>query len=144
MTSLCFGFLGDDVQLKSPSMLHRLLTLPSQLLDDEEESMESEENLLNIITSLHGAPALHQDTATADELNSAKDLEAPEEEDEAQEEEAKPRSSRSGRKNHACKNCGRKFSRAHLLKAHRLTHKETRPPGSKLHSHACANSGKNT
>ncbi|KAK3532789.1 hypothetical protein QTP86_028212 [Hemibagrus guttatus] len=127
---------GDDVQLKSPSMLHRLLTLPSQLLDGEEESMESEESLLNAITSLHAAQTPHQDATGADD--GAGDLE------DQEEEEAKPRSCRGGRKNHVCKTCGRKFSRAHLLKAHRFTHKEARSPFSKLHTHTCTDSGKTT
>ncbi|KAI5608962.1 zinc finger protein 350 isoform X2 [Silurus asotus] len=132
---------GDDVQLKSPSMLHRLLTLPSQLLDGDDESMESEDSLLNAIASLQSAQTPHHDIARADDH----DPEDPEEdEDEGQEEEAKPRSCRSGKKNHTCKTCGRKFGRAHLLKAHRLTHKEARSPFSKLHPHACTNSGKNT
>ncbi|KAK3512028.1 hypothetical protein QTP70_028110 [Hemibagrus guttatus] len=133
---LCFCPLGDDVQLKSPSMLHRLLTLPSQLLDGEEESMESEESLLNAITSLHAAQTPHQDATGADD--GAGDLE------DQEEEEAKPRSCRGGRKNHVCKTCGRKFSRAHLLKAHRFTHKEARSPFSKLHTHTCTDSGKTT
>ncbi|MCI4391710.1 hypothetical protein PGIGA_G00137490 [Pangasianodon gigas] len=134
---------GDDAQLKSPSMLHRLLTLPSQMLDGDDESMELEESLLNAITSLHGAQTPHHDTARADDHNGGEDLEDQEEEGD-QEAEAKPRSCRSGRKNHVCKTCGRKFSRAHLLKAHRLTHKEARSPLSKLHAHSCTNSGKNT
>ncbi|XP_027011375.1 uncharacterized protein si:dkeyp-113d7.10 isoform X2 [Tachysurus fulvidraco] len=133
----------DDVQLKSPSMLHRLLTLPSQLLDGEDESMESEESLLNAITSLHRAQTPHQDTIRADERDGGKDLED-QEELQGEEEEAKPRSCRSGRKNHACKTCGKKFSRAHLLKAHRLTHREAHSPFSKVHTHACNDSGKTT
>ncbi|XP_017309935.1 uncharacterized protein si:dkeyp-113d7.10 [Ictalurus punctatus] len=140
---------GDDVQLKSPSMLHRLLTLPSQLLDGDDESMESEESLMNAITLLHGTRTPHHDTATADDHNGGEDPEDQKEEEvqkeeEEEEEEAKPRSCRSGRKNHACKTCGRKFNRAHLLKTHRLTHKDPRSPLSKLHAHTCTNSGKNT
>lgn len=124
-------------------MLHRLLTLPSQLLDGDEESMESEETLLTAISSLHSTETPHHDAIGADDHNNGNDLEDQEEEDEChEEEEAKPRSCRSGRKNHACKTCGRKFSRAHLLKAHRLTHKDARPPFSKLHGYA--NSGKNS
>lgn len=146
MARFCFVSVGDDVQLKSPSMLHRLLTLPSQLLDDNDESVELEESLLNAITSLQGAQTPHQDTATADDHAVAEDVMDQEKvgEEGHEEEAAKPRSCRSGRKNHACKTCGRKFSRAHLLKSHQLTHKEARSPFSKLHPHACTNSGKNT
>ncbi|XP_043073010.1 uncharacterized protein LOC122323331 [Puntigrus tetrazona] len=32
---------GDDSQIRSPSMLQRLLTLPSQLLEDDDESMDA-------------------------------------------------------------------------------------------------------
>lgn len=137
--------LEDDVPLKSPSMLHRLLTLPSQLVDGDDESMELEESLLNAITSLHAAQTPHHDTARAEDQGGGQDLEdhkEEEEEEEANEEETKLRSGRSGRKNHVCKTCGRKFSRAHLLKAHRLTHKDSRSSFSKLHT--STNTGKNS
>lgn len=106
--------------------------------------MESEESLLNAITSLHSAQTTHRDASRADDHDGAEDLEDQEEEEGQEEEETKPRSCRSGRKNHVCKTCGRKFSRAHLLKAHRLTHKEARSPFSKIHTHMCTDSGKTT
>ncbi|KAM9494019.1 uncharacterized protein Hap1MRO34_004034 isoform 1-T1 [Clarias gariepinus] len=135
---------GDDVPLKSPSMLHRLLTLPTQLLDGDDESMESEESLLNAITSLQSAQTpLQGDPARADDPDTGEDLED-QEDDDGQEEGSKPRSCKSGRKNHVCKTCGRKFSRAHLLKSHRLTHREARSPFSKLHTPASTDSEKNT
>lgn len=125
-------------------MLHRLLTLPTQLLDGDDESMESEESLLNAITSLQSAQTpLQGDPARADDPDTGEDLED-QEDDDGQEEGSKPRSCKSGRKNHVCKTCGRKFSRAHLLKSHRLTHREARSPFSKLHTPASTDSGKNT
>lgn len=135
----CFCVLffspGDDAQLKSPSMLHRLLTLPSQLLDDD-KSMELE----NAITLLHGAQTPHHDTGRGEDRKDGAGLKEQEEE----QEEVKPRPCKSAKKNHVCKTCGRKFSRAHLLKAHWLTHRDVRTPCSKPHSHASTNLGKNT
>uniref|UniRef100_A0A665XC19 C2H2-type domain-containing protein n=1 Tax=Echeneis naucrates TaxID=173247 RepID=A0A665XC19_ECHNA len=77
----------------SASMLHRLLTLPSQLLDDEDED----------------APT-------------AKETMAEEEEEEEEEEEGKGRKKKRRRVWSECEECGRRFSRMSLLKAHRQTH----------------------
>ncbi|XP_036421353.1 zinc finger protein with KRAB and SCAN domains 3 [Colossoma macropomum] len=113
--------VGDESQLKSPSMLHRLLTLPSQLLeDDNEESMEALSSLadpeeLRVITVTPGqsGQALQQEKAGDEE-----------EEEEEEEEEHESSRNKGGKKLHVCKECGKKFSRSNLLKIHRQTHKE--------------------
>ncbi|XP_073787538.1 uncharacterized protein si:dkeyp-113d7.10 isoform X3 [Danio rerio] len=48
---------GDDSQIRSPSMLQRLLTLPSQLLEDDDESMDA-------------APSVEASTEPADSQSS--------------------------------------------------------------------------
>lgn len=115
---------GDDSQIRSPSMLQRLLTLPSQLLEDDDESMDA-------------APSVEASTEPADSQGSKgpksnqkrKEEENEDEEDNEDDDEATDRCESSKhkgrRKSHACKECGRKFSRAHLLRAHRQTHEET-------------------
>ncbi|XP_037391074.1 zinc finger and SCAN domain-containing protein 2 isoform X2 [Pygocentrus nattereri] len=111
---------GDESQLKSPSMLHRLLTLPSQLLEDNEESMEALSSLADpeeplVITETPGqsSQALQQEKA---------DDEEEEEEEEVEQHESSR--NKGGKKVHVCKDCGKKFSRSNLLKIHRQTHKE--------------------
>uniref|UniRef100_A0A3B4E9Z5 C2H2-type domain-containing protein n=2 Tax=Pygocentrus nattereri TaxID=42514 RepID=A0A3B4E9Z5_PYGNA len=112
--------VGDESQLKSPSMLHRLLTLPSQLLEDNEESMEALSSLADpeeplVITETPGqsSQALQQEKA---------DDEEEEEEEEVEQHESSR--NKGGKKVHVCKDCGKKFSRSNLLKIHRQTHKE--------------------
>ena len=121
-------------------MLHRLLTLPSQLLEGDEESMEappifleaptdsSETALAATSPRLASPPAL---MAEEEEEEEEEEVVAAEEEDEEEEEDKSsdtdhgfsPRGARSsGKKMHVCKQCGKRFSRAHLLKAHRQTH----------------------
>ncbi|XP_041943018.1 uncharacterized protein si:dkeyp-113d7.10 [Alosa sapidissima] len=128
--------------LSSPSMLHRLLTLPSQLLEGDEESMEG-------LPVLSEAPAddsseprpadtpsgqiippvltVEEDVAVAVEEEEKMEEEEEEEEDDKSSDTDHCFSPRGGsrsssRKSHVCKLCGRRFSRAHLLKAHRQVH----------------------
>ncbi|KAL2101866.1 hypothetical protein ACEWY4_003627 [Coilia grayii] len=130
---------GGVPDLTSPSMLHRLLTLPSQLLEGDEESMEALPVLSEAPASTTEAfaaatspgPAATPPTLTAEEVVGEEE-EMEEEGEEEDEEDDKssdtdhcfsPRGPRgSGRKSHGCKQCGKRFARAHLLKAHRQTH----------------------
>ncbi|XP_076864374.1 uncharacterized protein LOC143516573 [Brachyhypopomus gauderio] len=152
--------LGDE--LRSPSMLHRLLTLPSQLLEGDGESGDGLAGLADPeepCTTASPATAATVDLGQSDRpLPRGK----PDVEDEDEEEgegdtkaldEYVDESSRSkGRKVHACKECGRKFSRAHLLKAHRQVHREGAPQcpqcgksfsqPAKLQTHLRTHSGK--
>lgn len=130
--------------LRSPSMLHRLLTLPSQLLEGDEESMEGQPAQTEPACDSPAAPI--RAAASSPQVVSSPPLTLvlkakekkmdTDEEDEEDEEEVEedissdtdhcfsPRGSRggSGRKSHACKQCGKRFSRALLLKAHKQTH----------------------
>ncbi|XP_026871900.2 zinc finger protein 846 isoform X2 [Electrophorus electricus] len=156
---------GDE--LRSPSMLHRLLTLPSQLLEGDGESAdglpnltEPEEPCATASPAAASAVTLEQSThpLPRGKLNNEDD----EEEEEEGEDDPKAlgtytdQSSRSkgGRKVHVCKECGRKFGRVHLLKAHRQAHRETTTQCpqcgksfsqlAKLQSHLRTHSGKTT
>ncbi|XP_016103289.1 myoneurin [Sinocyclocheilus grahami] len=117
---------GDDSQIRSPSMLQRLLTLPSQLLEDDDESMDAVPSL-----EVSKDPADPQDGkgSKSDQMNKKKNEEDEDEEDDEDDDEMTNRTEslkhKGRRKSHACKECGRKFSRAHLLRAHRQTHEET-------------------
>ncbi|KAL7830079.1 hypothetical protein SRHO_G00312060 [Serrasalmus rhombeus] len=111
---------GDESQLKSPSMLHRLLTLPSQLLEDNEESMEA----LSSLADPEEPPVI---TVTPGQSSQALQQEKADDEEEEEEEEVEQHESsrnKGGKKVHVCKDCGKKFSRSNLLKIHRQTHKE--------------------
>ncbi|KAJ8254242.1 hypothetical protein COCON_G00208540 [Conger conger] len=126
---------GDDLQLRSPSMLHRLLTLPSQGLGQ----------LLG-----------------ADSMDSPAGAEG-EGEGQTEEEEAgcSPAGAEpmgppaQGRKMYGCRRCGRKFSRLPMLKAHQQTHAEPPPSrcalcgkrfalASRLQAHLRTHAGKST
>ncbi|XP_059411759.1 myoneurin [Carassius carassius] len=116
---------GDDSQIRSSSMLQRLLTLPSQILEDDDESMDA-------VPSMEGStdPAELQlcKGSKIDQMNKKKEEEEDDEEDDEDGDETRDRTEslkpKGRRKSHACKECGRKFSRAHLLRAHRQTHEE--------------------
>uniref|UniRef100_A0AAY4C848 Uncharacterized protein n=1 Tax=Denticeps clupeoides TaxID=299321 RepID=A0AAY4C848_9TELE len=111
---------GDESQMKSPSMLHRLLTLPSQLLEGEEESMEG-------IPSLSEAPcdadiplALDKKTSPASPT-SAKGNDKADDDDEEEEEDEEEKSDDSdcsfspkakSKKQHVCKQCDDKMKNA--------------------------------
>ncbi|XP_056336191.1 uncharacterized protein LOC130247035 [Danio aesculapii] len=76
---------GDDSQIRSPSMLQRLLTLPSQLLEGDDESMDA-------------APSVEASTEPADSQSSKgpksnqkkKEEENEDEEDDEDDDEATP------------------------------------------------------
>ncbi|KAA0710027.1 hypothetical protein E1301_Tti018264 [Triplophysa tibetana] len=127
---------GDDSYIRSSSMLQRLLTLPSQLLEGDEESMDAatslEVSLDPAVSEMGGEPKSDRTPATTKrELrNEEKEEDEPDEDDETKQSKHKGR-----RKAHVCKECGRKFSRSHLLRAHRLTHEET--------ANRCSQCGKN-
>ncbi|KAL6457706.1 hypothetical protein MHYP_G00346690 [Metynnis hypsauchen] len=109
--------VGDESQLKSPSMLHRLLTLPSQLLEDNEESMEA----LSSLADPEEPPVI---TVTPGQSGQALVQEKADDEEEEEEEQHESSRNKGGKKVHVCKDCGKKFSRSNLLKIHRQTHKE--------------------
>ncbi|XP_062845080.1 uncharacterized protein si:dkeyp-113d7.10 [Trichomycterus rosablanca] len=127
---------GEDGQLKSPSMLHRLLTLPTRLLDGDDDSMESEDSLINAVISSHVAQTARREGAEDGEGRDAEEPDA--------EETVKPKSHKSGKKVHACKTCGEKFGRAHQLKTHRQTHKEAGRSYEKVHARVRTGSGSAT
>ncbi|KAG7506063.1 zinc finger 648-like [Solea senegalensis] len=103
---------GSSGHHSSASMLHRLLTLPSQLLEDAGEDATARDVL---------AALENEDT------NNCRDgTELPgstkEGEEEEEEEEDKGRKKKRRRVWSECDECGRRFSRMSLLKAHRQTH----------------------
>ncbi|TRY96287.1 hypothetical protein DNTS_024017 [Danionella cerebrum] len=137
---------GDDSHIRSPSMLQRLLTLPSQLLEDDEDSMDAVPSS-EVPAELADSQVSKSSKSKQSALKSEEENEDVGEEDEEDEASDRCESSKhkGRRKSHTCKECGRKFSRAHLLRAHRQTHEETvnRCPqcgksfsqSSKLHAH---------
>ncbi|XP_041859573.1 uncharacterized protein si:dkeyp-113d7.10 isoform X2 [Melanotaenia boesemani] len=102
----------------SASMLHRLLTLPSQLLDDNEEEAAAKETLVALATN--GSNDL-RDSEVDPPRPSVREEEEDEEEDE-EDEEDKGRKKKRRRVWSECEECGRRFSRMSLLKAHRQSH----------------------
>ncbi|KAK9958044.1 hypothetical protein ABG768_012225 [Culter alburnus] len=117
---------GDNSQIRSPSMLQRLLTLPSQLLEDDDESMDA---VPTLEVFMDPADSQVGNDSKSNQANKKKEEEGEVEEDDEGDNEMMSRCESSKpkgrRKSHACKECGRKFSRAHLLRAHRQTHEET-------------------
>ncbi|XP_048846506.1 zinc finger and BTB domain-containing protein 20 isoform X1 [Brienomyrus brachyistius] len=110
---------GDDLQLKSPSILHRLLTIPSQGLN---ELLCSNHDIpVEPLPMSSGAsPDTHEHQREPQVLNADQLL--PPGEEEADEKEFVEAKAPVGRKNYTCKQCGRKFSRQPLLKVHQQTH----------------------
>ncbi|XP_028268127.1 zinc finger protein 648 [Parambassis ranga] len=100
----------------SASMLHRLLTLPSQLLEDDDE--EAKETLVTVATD--GNPDSQDCFDLPD--RTTREAEEEEEEEEEEDEEEKGRKKKRRRVWSECEECGRRFSRMSLLKAHRQTH----------------------
>ncbi|KAM4534590.1 uncharacterized protein V3H82_024505 [Fundulus diaphanus] len=96
----------------SASMLHRLLTLPSQLLGDDEDA-EAKETLMAMATN--GGSEQRDDGEPPDRVR-------PEEDEEDEEDGDKGRKTKRRRVWSECEECGRRFSRMSLLKAHRQTH----------------------
>ncbi|XP_005947212.1 uncharacterized protein si:dkeyp-113d7.10 isoform X1 [Haplochromis burtoni] len=107
--------LSPTCQRSSASMLHRLLTLPSQLLDDDEEATAKETlGCLAFDGSIRPQDAV--------ELPAQTGREEEEEEGEEEDEEDKGMKRKRRRVWSECEECGRRFSRIALLKAHRQTH----------------------
>lgn len=107
-------------------MLQRLLTLPSQLLEDDDESMDA---VPSLEVFMDPADSQVGKDSKSNQANKKKEEEGEDEVDDEDDDEMMSRcessKSKGRRKSHACKECGRKFSRAHLLRAHRQTHEET-------------------
>uniref|UniRef100_A0A3Q4N474 Si:dkeyp-113d7.10 n=1 Tax=Neolamprologus brichardi TaxID=32507 RepID=A0A3Q4N474_NEOBR len=131
----------SDVWNVKESMLHRLLTLPSQLLDDDEEATAKE-----TLGCLAFDGSIRPQDAVEPPAQTGREEEEGEEEDE-EDKGMKVRSAQEGRKQtkvdfcldgeltslpvfqrkrrrvwSECEECGRRFSRISLLKAHRQTH----------------------
>ncbi len=106
-------------------MLQRLLTLPSQILEDDDDSMDA---VPSLEVSTDPTESQVGKSSKSDQMNKKKEEEDEDEVDDADDDELAERSEslkhKGRRKFHACKECGRKFSRAHLLRAHRQTHEE--------------------
>nr|XP_040047282.1 pinin [Gasterosteus aculeatus aculeatus] len=94
----------------SASMLHRLLTLPSQLLDEEDQATKETVAVLPADESTERACRVGPSPTEG------------EEEEGEEEEEDKGRKRKRRRVWSECEECGRRFSRISLLKSHRLTH----------------------
>lgn len=105
-------------------MLQRLLTLPSQLLEGDEESMDAAPSLEVSLDPADSEAKSDRSPATT-KREQKNEEENNDEDDEEDDDETKQSKHKGRRKAHACKECGRKFSRTHLLRAHRLTHEET-------------------
>ncbi|XP_007573962.1 zinc finger protein 837 [Poecilia formosa] len=106
--------LSPSGRRSSASMLHRLLTLPSQLLDEDDEDAAAKETLIALATN--GSSDQRDDTEPT--VRGEED----EEEEEEEEEGDKGRKKKRRRVWSECEECGRRFSRMSLLKAHRQTH----------------------
>ncbi|XP_076739618.1 uncharacterized protein si:dkeyp-113d7.10 isoform X3 [Maylandia zebra] len=107
--------LSPTCQRSSASMLHRLLTLPSQLLDEDEEATAKETlGCLAFDGSIRPQDAVEPPAQTGRE----------EEEEEGEEEDEEDKGMKRKRRRvwSECEECGRRFSRIALLKAHRQTH----------------------
>ncbi|KAF3699668.1 hypothetical protein EXN66_Car015355 [Channa argus] len=106
----------------SASMLHRLLTLPSQLLEEDDEDAAAKETLaaLAIDGINNSQDSIEQPGQTCPSPLTTREEEEDEEEEE--EEEDKGRKKKRRRVWSECEECGRRFSRMSLLKAHRQTH----------------------
>ncbi|KAG5832864.1 hypothetical protein ANANG_G00295710 [Anguilla anguilla] len=140
---------GDDLQLRSPSMLHRLLTLPAQGLGQ----MMCGDSGMDVLPSPAAASPRCR-SRRAEPRSPLTDPSGPgpgggggggeavreeEPEEEEEDEEGRPpppvpaagseRSSSPppGRKTHPCRRCGKRFGRLPLLKAHQQTHAEPTP-----------------
>lgn len=116
-------------------MLHRLLTLPAQLLEEDENTMETIPLLPD--ASPGRAAVRRQNTESPNQSCPSppkkKVAVSQEEEEEEEDEEKEDKGTTTldskvktvplkGRKGYECKECGKKFSRAPLLKAHQQTH----------------------
>ncbi|XP_041812789.1 zinc finger protein 263 [Chelmon rostratus] len=109
---------GCSGRRSSASMLHRLLTLPSQLLEEDEEDPAVNETLAALATDIGND---RRDGRTCPSPLATREEEE-EEEEEDEEGEDKGRKKKRRRVWSECEECGRRFSRMSLLKAHRQTH----------------------
>ncbi|XP_049417040.1 uncharacterized protein si:dkeyp-113d7.10 [Epinephelus fuscoguttatus] len=144
---------GPSGRRSSASMLHRLLTLPSQLLEDDDEEAAAKETLAAL--ALEGAidrrDGVEPPGRTCPSPLATREEEG-EEEEEEEEEEDKGRKKKRRRVWSECEECGRRFSRMSLLKAHRQTHvaenaaaetsSPSSPPGSTTSALRCSDCGK--
>ncbi|XP_074484683.1 uncharacterized protein LOC141763827 isoform X2 [Sebastes fasciatus] len=120
---------GSSVRRSSASMLHRLLTLPSQLLEDEDENAAAIAKETLAALAIEGANDRRDDVEAPGRTRPSPTREEEEEEEEEEEgegeeeeEEDKGRKKKRRRVWSECEECGRRFSRMSLLKAHRQTH----------------------
>uniref|UniRef100_A0A8D3C9E0 C2H2-type domain-containing protein n=1 Tax=Scophthalmus maximus TaxID=52904 RepID=A0A8D3C9E0_SCOMX len=128
----------------SASMLHRLLTLPSQLLEEDDEGAGTKESRATLAND--GANDC-QDGVEPPGRTCPSSLttreEEEEEEEEEYEEEDKGRKKKRRRVWSECDECGRRFSRMSLLKAHRQTHVDaSSPPDGAASALRCSDCGK--
>ncbi|KAG9343847.1 hypothetical protein JZ751_013228 [Albula glossodonta] len=154
--------LGDDPQLRSPSMLHRLLTLPSH--SQGLGQLLCADPAIDVLpTKAEASPDAPLEPRGDPKSPPTKDPSPPP----AEEEEgvspaagcspagAEGRRSPAGRKMYPCKRCGKKFTRMPLLKAHQQTHAEALPAkcalcgkrfsqASRLQAHLRTHAGKTT
>ncbi|XP_029014133.1 uncharacterized protein si:dkeyp-113d7.10 [Betta splendens] len=142
---------GSSSRRSSASMLHRLLTLPSQLLDEDEDASAKETlSALANDRANDGHDGIEPLVQTCHSPLIAR--EEDEEEEEEEEEEDKGRKKKRRRVWSECEECGRRFSRMSLLKAHRQTHvtentaadtsSPSSPPGSAASALRCSECGK--
>ncbi|XP_076609503.1 uncharacterized protein LOC143334555 isoform X2 [Chaetodon auriga] len=145
---------GSSGRRSSASMLHRLLTLPSQLLEDDDENAaaaanaNANETLAALATD--GGNDRRDGRISPSPLATREEEEDEEEEDE--EGEDKGRKKKRRRVWSECEECGRRFSRMSLLKAHRQTHaaenmaadasSPSSPPGGTASALHCSECGK--
>ncbi|XP_067426808.1 putative lysozyme-like protein [Thunnus thynnus] len=116
---------GSSGRRSSASMLHRLLTLPSQLLEDDDEAAATAKETLAAL-AIDAANERRDGVEPAGQTSlsplATREEEEEEEEEEEGEEEEKGRKKKRRRVWSECEECGRRFSRVLLLKAHRQTH----------------------
>ncbi|XP_035471819.1 zinc finger and BTB domain-containing protein 49 [Scophthalmus maximus] len=137
-------FSGSSGRRSSASMLHRLLTLPSQLLEEDDEGAGTKESRATLAND--GANDC-QDGVEPPGRTCPSSLttreEEEEEEEEEYEEEDKGRKKKRRRVWSECDECGRRFSRMSLLKAHRQTHVDaSSPPDGAASALRCSDCGK--
>uniref|UniRef100_A0A8C5EFD1 Uncharacterized LOC114468984 n=1 Tax=Gouania willdenowi TaxID=441366 RepID=A0A8C5EFD1_GOUWI len=106
----------------SASMLHRLLTLPSQLMEDDEDAAKQ----AVVVVTTDGSEDCRSDTEPLDHSFGEGEGGQEDEEDDGEDEEDKGRKRKRRRVWTECEECGRRFSRASLLKAHRQSHASSR------------------
>ncbi|XP_042361284.1 zinc finger protein 526-like [Plectropomus leopardus] len=131
-------------------MLHRLLTLPSQLLEADDEDAAAKETLAALALECDRRDGI-EPGRTCPSPPATKEEEGDEEEEE-EEEEDKGRKKKRRRVWSECEECGRRFSRMSLLKAHRQSHvaenaaaetsSPSSPPGSTASALRCSDCGK--